>query len=159
MNVSYLHNQKLNEIELWHEYYRVGTMYAFQLFHRKQFEQAFAEFNAYLTDPAEIISLFAPLTANVWLPNSYDDLNKFVKQHRHFSEPNNFVGVTFENALHELQRYLTELRRVFQNAFRLASDCCLEVYKKPKRKKRKMKLECLFFFSFRFNHLFKISLY
>jgi len=102
-------------------------MYAFQLFHKQQFEQAFAEFNEYLTDPAEIISLFGPLSANTWLTNSYNYLNVFVKQHRHFSEPNDFVGVKFESALHELQRYLTDLRGVFQRIFRRSSDTWLEV--------------------------------
>ncbi|CAF4650581.1 unnamed protein product [Rotaria sp. Silwood1] len=120
-------NQKLSDTELWTEYYRVGTMNAFQLFHKQQFEQAFAEFNDFLTDPGEIISLFAPLSANVWLTNSYNELNSFVKQHRHFAEPNDFVGVKFENALHELQRYLTDLRRVFQTVFRRSPDSWLEV--------------------------------
>jgi hypothetical protein len=102
-------------------------MYAFQLFHKQQFEQAFAEFYESLTDPAEIISLFAPLSANTWLTNSYNDLQTFVKQHRHFAEPNDFVGVKFENALNELQRYLTDLRRVFQPVFRRSPDTLLEV--------------------------------
>jgi len=130
MNDSSRQSQALNEAVLWSEYYRVGTMYAFQLFHKQQFEQAFAEFNEYLTDPAEIISLFGPLTASTWLTNSYNSLTAHVKQHRHFSEPTDFVGVKFENALHELQHYLTELRRVFQPIFRRSSDAWLEVNKK-----------------------------
>ncbi|CAF4063246.1 unnamed protein product, partial [Rotaria magnacalcarata] len=120
-------DEKLSETELWSEYYRVGTMYAFQLFHKQQFEQAFAEFNEFLTDPAEIISLFAPVSENDWLGQSYNDLKAFVHQHPHFSEPNDFVGVKFENALHELQRYLTDLRRVFQTVFRRSPDSYLEV--------------------------------
>jgi hypothetical protein len=104
-------------------------MYAFQLFHKQQFEQAFAEFNEYLTDPAEIISLFAPLAANTWLTNSYNALTEFIKQHRHFSEPNDFVGVKFENALHQLQPYLTDLRSIFQKVFRHSPDAWLEVNK------------------------------
>ncbi|CAF1196424.1 unnamed protein product [Rotaria sordida] len=127
INEPFHNNQKLTDTELWTEYYRVGTMDAFQLFHKQQFEQAFAEFNDFLTDPTEIISLFAPLSANVWLTNSYNELNEFVKQHRHFAEPNDFVGVKFENALHELQRYLTDLRRVFQTIFRRSPDSWLEV--------------------------------
>jgi hypothetical protein len=126
-------------------------MYAFQLFHKQQFEQAFAEFNEYLTDPAEIISLFGPLSANIWLTNSYNDLNAFVKQHRHFSEPIDFVGVKFENALHELQRYLTDLRRVFQTVFRRSPDTWLEVTFKI--------ILLIYTYIFRFNHLFKIVLY
>ena len=102
-------------------------MYAYQLFHKQQFEQAFAEFNEFLTDPAEIVSLFSPLSTSTWLTNSYNDLRTFVDQHRHFSEPNDFVGVRFENALHELQRYLTDLRRVFQTVFRRSPDSFLEV--------------------------------
>jgi hypothetical protein len=132
-------------------------MYAFQLFHKQQFEQAFAEFNEFLTDPAEIISLFAPLSANTWTTNSYNDLYAFVKQHRHFSEPNDFVGVKFENALHELQSYLTDLRRVFQTIFRRSPDAWLEVNKI---------IFLIFFLNysfivclFRFNHLFEIVLY
>jgi hypothetical protein len=130
MNDSSRQSQALNEAVLWSEYYRVGTMYAFQLFHKQQFEQAFAEFNEFLTDPAEIISLFGPLSANTWLTNSYNDLNTFAKQHIHFSVPNDFVGVTFKNALDELQHYLTDLRRVFQTVFRRAPDAWLEVIKK-----------------------------
>jgi hypothetical protein len=129
MNDSSRHNQTLSDTTLWSEYYRVGTMYAFQLFHKQQFEQAFAEFNEYLTDPAEIISLFAPLTANTWLSNSYNSLIAFVKQHRHFSEPSDFVGIKFENALHELQHYLTDLRRIFQTLCRRSPDSWLEVNK------------------------------
>jgi hypothetical protein len=102
-------------------------MYAFQLFHKQQFEQAFAEFNEFLTDPAEIISLFGPLSANAWLTNSCNDLNAFIKQHRHFSEPSDFLGVKLENALDELQRYLTDSRRVFQTVYRRSSDAWLEV--------------------------------
>ncbi|CAF4405771.1 unnamed protein product, partial [Adineta steineri] len=115
-------SQNLDETALWHEYYRVGTMYAFQLFHKRQFEQAFAEFNEYLTDPAEIISLFPLLSSNTWLKNTYNDLTTFVKQHRHFSEPADFVGIKFENALRELQHYLTDLRRVFQTILRRTPD-------------------------------------
>ncbi|CAF4992038.1 unnamed protein product, partial [Rotaria magnacalcarata] len=62
-----------------------------------------------------------------WLGQSYNDLKAFVHQHPHFSEPNDFVGVKFENALHELQRYLTDLRRVFQTVFRRSPDSYLEV--------------------------------
>ena len=102
-------------------------MYAFQLFHKQQFEQAFAEFNEFLTNPAEIISLFAPISENDWLGQTNNDLKAFVSQHQHFSEPNDFVGVKFENALRELQRYLTDLRRVFQTIFRRSPDSCLEV--------------------------------
>ena len=102
-------------------------MYAFQLFHRQQFEQAFAEFNEFLTDPAEIISLCGPLSGNVWLTTPYNEFRAFVNQHRHFAEPADFVGVKFENALHELQRYLTDLRRVFQVIFRRAPNSWLEV--------------------------------
>jgi hypothetical protein len=105
-------------------------MYAFQLFHKQQFEQSFAEFNEFLTDPSEIISLFPPLSVNTWLTKSYNDLNTYVKQHRHFAEPNDFVGVKFENALHELQRYLTDLRRVFQTVYRRSPDSWLEVKQK-----------------------------
>ena len=129
MSESARQNQALNEAILWSEYYRVGTMYAFQLFHKQQFEQAFAEYNEYLTDPAEIISLFGPLTANTWLTNSYNDLTKYVKQHQHFSEPTDFVGIKFESALHELQHYLTDLRRVFQTVYRRSPDAWLEVNK------------------------------
>ncbi|CAF1055925.1 unnamed protein product [Adineta steineri] len=120
-------SQNLDETALWHEYYRVGTMYAFQLFHKRQFEQAFAEFNEYLTDPAEIISLFPLLSSNTWLKNTYNELTTFVKQHRHFSEPADFVGIKFENALRELQHYLTDLRRVFQTILRRTPDLYLEV--------------------------------
>jgi hypothetical protein len=102
-------------------------MYAFQLFHKQQFEQSFAEFNEFLTDPAEIISLFPPLSASTWLTKSFNDLNLFIKQHRHFAEPNDFVGVKFENALHELQRFLTDLRRAFQTVLRRSPDSWLEV--------------------------------
>ncbi|CAF3581543.1 unnamed protein product [Adineta steineri] len=120
-------SQNLDDTALWHEYYRVGTMYAFQLFHKQQFEQAFAEFNEYLTDPAEIIPLFPLLSSNTWLKNASNELTTFVKQHRHFSEPADFVGVKFENALRELQHYLTDLRRVFQTIFRRSPDSYLEV--------------------------------
>lgn len=104
-------------------------MYAFQLFHKQHFDQAFAEFNEFLTDPAEIVSLFSPLSANTWLLEPANQLIAFIQQHRHFSEPNDFVGIKFENALHELQRYLTDLRRVFQTVFRRAPDTWLEVRK------------------------------
>lgn len=117
----------LNDSALWYEYYRVGTMYAFQLFHKQQFEQAFAEFNEFLTDPADIISLFQSLSANTWLTNSYNNLQAFVKQHRHFSEPTDFVGVKLENALQELQTYLTDLRGTFQTIRRRSPDAYLEV--------------------------------
>jgi hypothetical protein len=118
-----------NETVFWSEYYRVGTMYAFQLFHKQQFEQAFAEFSEFLTDPAEIISLFAPLTANTWLTFSYNSLTEYVKQHQQFSEPADFVGTKLESALHELQRYLTDLRRAFQQVHRRSPDTWLEVNK------------------------------
>lgn len=102
-------------------------MYAFQLFHKQQFNQAFAEFKEFLTDPAEIVSLFAPLSASTWLTNSYNAFSNFIKQHRHFSEPNDFVGKKFETAVLDLQQYLTDLRRVFQTVFRRSPETWLEV--------------------------------
>jgi hypothetical protein len=117
----------LSENTLWLEYYRVGTMYAFQLFHRQQFEQAFAEFNEFLSDPTEIISLFPSLSADVWLSKSYQEFRTFVNQHKHFSEPADFVGVKFEQGLRELQRYLTDVRRIFQTVFRRSPSAWLEV--------------------------------
>ncbi|UJR36280.1 hypothetical protein I4U23_029010 [Adineta vaga] len=126
-NESRQNNQNLSEIDLWNEYYRVGTMYAFQLFHKQQFDRAFAEFKEFLTDPAEIISLFTTLSANIWLTNSYNEFNTFVKQHQHFSEPNDFIGQKLENAVRELQKYLTESRRIFQTIFRRSPDAWLEV--------------------------------
>ena len=131
MNDSLRQNQALNETVLWSEYYRVGTMYAFQLFHKQQFEQAFAEFNEFLTDPVEIISLFGPLSSKEWLSKSYEEFTTFIKQHQHFSEPSDFIGVKLESALRELQRYLTDLRRVFQTVFRRSPEAWLEVMKTP----------------------------
>jgi len=116
-----------SESELWAEYYRVGTMDAFQLFHRHQYEQAFSEFNDFLCDPAEIVSLFTQLASKIWLPNVYNPFRTFVSQHRQFAEPNDFVGIKFENALRELQKYLTELRRIFQLFFRRTPEKFLEV--------------------------------
>ena len=119
--------QALHETVLWTEYYRIGTMYAFQLFHRQQFEQAFTQFNEFLTDPAEIASLFSVLSANTWLTSSYNDLQTYIKRHQHFAEPTDFVGVKFESALQELQRYLTDLRRIFQTILQRSPDVWLEV--------------------------------
>ena len=120
-------NGSPTESELWAEYYRVGTMDAFQLFHRHQYEQAFSEFNDFLTDPAEIVSLFSQLSSKIWLPKVYNEFRTFVSKNRQFAEPNDFVGVKFENALRELQKYLTELRRVFQLFYRRAPETFLEV--------------------------------
>ena len=144
--------QALNETALWTEYYRVGTMYAFQLFHKQQFEQAFAEFNEFLTDPAEIVSLFSPLSASTWLTNSYNDLQTYIKRHQHFAEPTDFVGVRFESALKELQRYLTDLRRIFQTILRRSPDVWLEV-------NFTLILTRFILFIFRFNLLSKIVLF
>ncbi len=60
-------------------------MYAFHSFHQQQFERAFVELNEFLTDSAEMISLFEPLSANTWLTNSFRDLHAFIKQLRHSS--------------------------------------------------------------------------
>jgi hypothetical protein len=127
LNDSSRSNQTLNETALWNEYYRVGTMYAFQSFHKQNFEQAFAEFNEFLTDPAEIISLFKPLSANTWLTNSFNSFQAYVGKYKQFSEPDDFLGVKIENALRELQRYLTDSRRVFQTMYRRSPDVWLEV--------------------------------
>ncbi len=80
INDSSLHKQTVSETVLWNEHYRVGTMYAFHLFHKQQFERAFVELNEFLTDSAEMISLFEPLSANTWLTNSFRDLHAFIKQ-------------------------------------------------------------------------------
>ena len=120
-------SQLIDDIALWNEYYRVGTMYAFQLFRKQQFEQAFAEFNEFLTDPTEIICLFPTLSPNVWLTNAHKELTEFLKTRRHFAEPNDFVGVKLENALIELQLYLTDLRGVFQKLYRRSAEAWLEV--------------------------------
>lgn len=120
-------SQLIDETALWYEYYRIGTMYAFQLFHKQQFEQAFAEFNEFLTDPTEIICLFPTLSPNVWLSNAHKELTEFLKTRRHFAEPNDFVGVKLESALRELQLYLTDLRGAFQKLYRRSADAWLEV--------------------------------
>lgn len=119
--------QMIDNVALWIEYYRVGTMYAFQLFHKQQFEQAFAEFNEFLTDPTDIICLFSQLSPQIWLSYPHKDLTEFLKNHRHFAEPNDFVGVKLEMALRELQPYLTDLRGAFQKLYRRAPDAWLEV--------------------------------
>ena len=102
-------------------------MYAFQLFHQEQFEQAFVDFHEFLTDPAEIISLFAPLSVNVWLTSLHSSFSHFVQQNRHFSPPNDFTGVKLQKALRELQPFLAELRRVFQIIYHRSPDMWLEV--------------------------------
>ena len=114
-------------LEIWYDYYRVGTIDAFQLFHQEQFEQAFVEFHEFLTDPADIISLFPPIAANIWLTNSYCSLANFVQQYPHFSAPKDFTGVKLQKALRELQYHLTELRRVFQTIYHRSPDAWLEV--------------------------------
>lgn len=157
-NESYRPNQQLSEAELWIEYYRVGTMYAFQLFQKQQFEQAFAEFAEFLTDPAEIISLFEPLSVDVWLSNSFNELNTFIRQHRHFGQPNDFVGVRLENAVKELQRYLTDSRRVFQTVFRRSPEAWLEV-SKPTKYHCKLYRPVVFLLIHRYNLLFITDLY
>lgn len=117
----------VNRTETWYDYYRVGTMDAFQLFHQEQFEQAFAEFHEFLTDPADIISLFPPIAANTWLTRSYWSLTNFVQQYPHFSAPKDFTGVKLQKVLRGLQYYLAELRRVFQPIYHRTPDAWLEV--------------------------------
>lgn len=127
-------SQIIDNTSLWIEYYRVGTMYAFQSFHKSQFEQAFAEFNEFLTDPTEIICLFSPLSPQIWLNSQHKELTEFLKNHRHFAEPNDFLGVRLENALRELQPYLTDLRGAFQKLYRRKPDEWLEVITNETRK-------------------------
>jgi len=102
-------------------------MLAFQLFHKQKFEDACIYFNNFITDPAEIVALFKPFAIEDWLPKSYQEFQTFVKQHRHFAEPAEFLGITFEKALRQLQTYLTEVRRIFQMIFRRSPDAFLEV--------------------------------
>ncbi|CAF1187062.1 unnamed protein product, partial [Didymodactylos carnosus] len=102
---------------LWEEYYKVGVMYGFQLFHRQQFEQSFERFIEYLADPCEIIILFPNMSAERWLCQ-YHLFNQFVQQHRHFSPPTDLLGVKLENALKELQNYLTHVRSLYLKILR-----------------------------------------
>ena len=124
---SFSSEQSWDESRLWLEYYRIGSMYAFQLFHREQFQQAFAEFQNFLTDPVEIICLFEQLSANRWLSDSYKNFTAFIEQHPHFSQPMNFVGEKFHEAVRELQFYLTETRAACQKISRRSPHPWLEV--------------------------------
>ena len=140
-------SQIIDNAALWVEYYRVGTMYSFQIFHKQQFEQAFAEFNEFLTDPTDIICLFSQLSPQIWLSNPHKDLTGFLKTHPHFAEPNDFVGAKLETALRELQPYLTDLRGAFQKLYRRSPDAWLEVITHEKS------LQYHFdFYPSRFNH-------
>ena len=112
---------------MWIEYYRIGTLYAFQLFHEEKFEQAFKEFEKFLTDPAEVLCLFQSLSPTRWLITSHKAFTAFAQQHSHFSEPKDFAGVKLKLALHELQHYSTQLRSVFQNISRRSPSQWLEV--------------------------------
>ena len=102
-------------------------MYAFQFFHREQFQRAFMEFQKFLTDPAEILCLFDLLATNRWLTDLHKNFIAFVTQHPQFSHPVDFAGGKLRKALPELQIYLTELRVVFLRIYHSSSQAWLEV--------------------------------
>ena len=112
---------------LWLEYYRVGIMYAFQSFHRSQYDRAFGAFDEFLCDPAEIISLFSCLSPASWLSKPHEEFRVYTKNHKQFNEPNDFIGVRLESALQELKKYLTEVRQTFQKILRVSPEILLEV--------------------------------
>lgn len=112
----------------WLQFYRVGTMYGFNLFRLSKIERAFAMFEDSISDPAEIVCLFSTLSTHSWLPKFHRNFRNFLSRHAHFSEPSDFVGSRLESGLNYLQRYLTGARRIFQNVYNNAKDTTLEVY-------------------------------
>ncbi|CAF0741235.1 unnamed protein product [Didymodactylos carnosus] len=106
---------------LWEEYYKVGIMYGFQLFHRQQFEQSFEQFTDYLADPCEVISLFPSMIGERWIYQN-QSFRQFIQQHKHFSPPVDLLGVQLDHALKQLQDYLTHVRSVYQKISRYSNE-------------------------------------